>query len=85
MINIHTLTCSHCGSADFTRVGPNEYRCNRCESVTKVEDDVAVRLEQLLLPMQRPQRELNTMLIAAGAVGGLALLLVVFILFSSGG
>ena len=82
MINTHTLTCAHCGSAEFTRVGANEYRCNRCESVTLVEDDVAARLEQLLLSMQRPHRELNSLLIAAGAVGGLALLFVVFTVFS---
>ena len=82
MINTLTLTCAHCGSAEFTRVGSNEYRCNRCESVTLVEDDVAARLEQLLLSMQRPQRELNSLLIAAGVVGALALLFAVFVVFA---
>lgn len=81
MINTRTLTCSHCGSAEFVRVGQNEYRCKRCESVTLVEDDVAVRLEQLLLSMQRPQREMNSLLIAATVVGALAIIAVLTFMF----
>src|SRR5690606_4650553 len=35
----------------------NEYRCNHCQAVTLVEDDVAQRLEKILRGMQQPQRQ----------------------------
>ena len=83
MINTRTLTCSHCGSAEFARVASNEYRCKRCDSVTLVEDDVAARLEQLLLSIQRPQ--MNTLLLAAGVVGTLAVIAVLVLMFAMSG
>ncbi len=54
MINTHTLTCSNCGSAQFSRQERNEYRCLHCGSVTLVEDDVAQRLETILRRLQQP-------------------------------
>lgn len=53
-INTVTLTCSTCGSAQFTKLAPNEYRCNHCHALTLVEDDVAQRLEKILRGMQQP-------------------------------
>jgi len=55
-INTVTLTCSTCGSAQFTKLAPNEYRCNHCHALTLVEDDVAQRLEKILRGMQQPAR-----------------------------
>lgn len=55
-INTVTLTCSTCGSAQFTKLAPNEYRCNHCHALTLVEDDVAQRLEKILRGMQAPPR-----------------------------
>ncbi|GAB3086977.1 hypothetical protein GCM10027287_28350 [Bordetella muralis] len=54
-INTITLTCSACGSSQFTKLATNEYRCNHCQAVTLVEDDVAQRLEKILRGMQQPQ------------------------------
>ncbi|MDQ8032019.1 hypothetical protein CEG14_10450 [Bordetella genomosp. 1] len=51
-INTVTLTCSACGSSAFTKLAPNEYRCNHCSATTLVEDDVAQRLEKILRNMQ---------------------------------
>jgi len=56
-INTITLTCSTCGSSQFTKLATNEYRCNHCQAVTLVEDDVAQRLEKILRGMQQPQRQ----------------------------
>lgn len=53
-INTVTLTCSTCGSAQFTKLATNEYRCNHCQAMTLVEDDVAQRLEKILRGMQQP-------------------------------
>jgi hypothetical protein len=55
-INTVTLTCSTCGSAQFTKLASNEYRCNHCHALTLVEDDVAQRLEKILRGMQPPQQ-----------------------------
>lgn len=52
-INTLTLTCSNCGSGQFTKLATNEYRCNHCNAVTLVEDDVAQRLEKILRGMQQ--------------------------------
>ena len=54
-INTVTLTCSTCGSSQFTKLATNEYCCNHCQAVTLVEDDVAQRLEKILRGMQTPQ------------------------------
>ncbi|CAB3701561.1 FxLYD domain-containing protein [Achromobacter piechaudii] len=56
-INTVTLTCSTCGSAQFTKLAPNEYRCNHCQALTLVEDDVAQRLEKILRGMQQPAHQ----------------------------
>lgn len=53
-INTVTLTCSTCGSAQFTKLDTNEYRCSHCHAVTLVEDNVAQRLEKILRGMQAP-------------------------------
>lgn len=53
-INTVTLTCSTCGSAQFTKLDTNEYRCSHCHAVTLVEDNVAQRLEKILRGMQQP-------------------------------
>lgn len=53
-INTVTLTCSTCGSAQFTKLDTNEYRCGHCHAVTLVEDNVAQRLEKILRGMQQP-------------------------------
>lgn len=55
-INTVTLTCSTCGSSQFTKLATNEYCCNHCQAVTLVEDDVAQRLEKILRGMQAPQQ-----------------------------
>ncbi|MNK13259.1 hypothetical protein D3C87_313440 [compost metagenome] len=54
-INTVTLTCSACGSGQFTKLDANEYRCNHCHAVTLVEDNVAQRLEKLLRNIQAPR------------------------------
>ena len=51
-INTVTLTCSTCGSAQFTKLDTNEYQCSHCHAVTLVEDNVAQRLEKILRGMQ---------------------------------
>lgn len=53
-INTVTLTCSTCGSAQFTKLDTNEYQCSHCHAVTLVEDNVAQRLEKILRGMQQP-------------------------------
>jgi hypothetical protein len=53
-INTVTLTCSTCGSAQFTKLDTNEYRCSHCHAVTLVEDNVAQRLEKILRGMRQP-------------------------------
>lgn len=55
-INTVTLTCSTCGSAQFTKLDTNEYRCSHCHAVTLVEDNVAQRLEKILRNIQKPQQ-----------------------------
>lgn len=72
-INTVTLTCSTCGSAQFTKLAPNEYRCNHCHALTLVEDDVAQRLEKILRGMQAPARQ------AAIKPGALAAIVVVVV------
>ncbi|MGN6660671.1 MAG: FxLYD domain-containing protein, partial [Achromobacter mucicolens] len=54
-INTVTLTCSTCGSAQFTKLDTNEYQCSHCHAVTLVEDNVAQRLEKILRNIQKPQ------------------------------
>ena len=54
-INTVTLTCSTCGSAQFTKLDTNEYRCSHCHAVTLVEDNVAQRLEKILRNIQAPR------------------------------
>jgi len=68
MINTKTLTCSHCGGARFTRLAHNDYRCEHCEAVTLVEDDVAQRLEQLLRQLQAPRTPPRPSLLARGSI-----------------
>ena len=53
MILTKNLECSACGGRQFTRIGSNEYRCQHCDAVTLVEDDVAQRLEKILLGLQQ--------------------------------
>ncbi|SIT28715.1 FxLYD domain-containing protein [Achromobacter sp. MFA1 R4] len=53
-INTVTLTCSTCGSAQFTKLDTNEYQCSHCHAVTLVEDNVAQRLEKILRNIQKP-------------------------------
>lgn len=72
-INTVTLTCSTCGSAQFTKLAPNEYRCNHCHALTLVEDDVAQRLEKILRGMQQPNRAPQ---IKPGAVAAVVLAVV---------
>lgn len=47
-IDLKTLKCGECGSADLRRQGQNEYVCGHCGSVTLVEDQVSQRLERML-------------------------------------
>ncbi len=71
-INTVTLTCSTCGSAQFTKLDTNEYRCSHCHAVTLVEDNVAQRLEKILRGMQQPAPaapQLGPRAIAAAAAG----------------
>lgn len=68
-INTVTLTCSTCGSAQFTKLAPNEYRCNHCHALTLVEDDVAQRLEKILRGMQQPHRPPQIKPSALAAIG----------------
>ncbi|CAB3637330.1 FxLYD domain-containing protein [Achromobacter pestifer] len=72
-INTVTLTCSTCGSAQFTKLAPNEYRCNHCHALTLVEDDVAQRLEKILRGMQQPNA---TPQVKPGAVAAIVLAVV---------
>ncbi|WP_043519329.1 FxLYD domain-containing protein [Achromobacter arsenitoxydans] len=72
-INTVTLTCSTCGSAQFTKLDTNEYRCSHCHAVTLVEDNVAQRLEKILRNIQKPQApQIKTSAIAAIALAVLA-------------
>lgn len=72
-INTVTLTCSTCGSAQFTKLAPNEYRCNHCHALTLVEDDVAQRLEKILRGMQQPAQHTA---IKPGALAAIAFVVV---------
>lgn len=54
MIDTKTLTCSNCHGGDFIRLDDNEFKCTHCGSITIVQDDVAKRLEQILLKLQTP-------------------------------
>jgi len=70
-INTVTLTCSNCGSGQFTRLAPREYRCDHCHAVTLVEDSVAERLEQILrgmrpAPAAVPRSRVPAAVLAAG-------------------
>lgn len=47
-IDLKTLKCGECGSADLRRQAPNQYVCGHCGSVTLVEDQVSERLERML-------------------------------------
>jgi hypothetical protein len=47
-IDLKTLKCGECGSADLRRQSPNQYVCGHCGSVTLVEDQVSERLERML-------------------------------------
>lgn len=67
-INTVTLTCSTCGSAQFTKLDTNEYRCSHCHAVTLVEDNVAQRLEKILRNMQQPAAKPRSGSVAAAAV-----------------
>ncbi len=77
-INTVTLTCSTCGSAQFTKLDTNEYRCSHCHAVTLVEDNVAQRLEKILRGMQQPapKPQLGPRAIAAIAVAVAAVFVV---------
>lgn len=56
-INLKTLKCGECGSADLRRQAPNEYACGHCGSVTLVEDQVSQRLERMLAQVTDAARE----------------------------
>ena len=77
-INTITLTCSTCGSSQFTKLATNEYRCNHCQAVTLVEDDVAQRLEKILRGMQRqtPQVQVKPALIAGVIIAVAAIFII---------
>ncbi|WP_438859575.1 FxLYD domain-containing protein [Achromobacter spanius] len=87
-INTVTLTCSTCGSAQFTKLATNEYRCNHCHALTLVEDDVAQRLEKILAGMQRPAHPAQikprvVAIVALVVAAGVAIPLVASLLTSS--
>jgi hypothetical protein len=56
-INLKTLKCGECGSADLRRQAPNEYICGHCGSVTLVEDQVSQRLERMLAQVTDAARQ----------------------------
>jgi len=56
-INLKTLKCGECGSADLRRQAPNEYACGHCGSVTLVEDKVSERLERMLAQVTDAARQ----------------------------
>jgi hypothetical protein len=84
-INTVTLTCSTCGSAQFTKLDTNEYQCSHCHAVTLVEDNVAQRLEKILRNIQQPQpAPLKPAAIAAISLAVLAAVLVPLVVSSLG-
>ena len=56
-INLKTLKCGECGSADLRRQAQNEYVCGHCGSVTLVEDKVSERLERMLAQVTDAARQ----------------------------
>jgi hypothetical protein len=56
-IDLKTLKCGECGSADLRRQSSNQYVCGHCGSVTLVEDQVSERLERMLAQVTDAARQ----------------------------